>query len=135
MGAAETQEVIARGLESLGASPLMSARQAMSLPASNHDGCDLAAGEDGLSLVDSLAALTGADVAASTDDTGTALLGGDWELEYTSGSVETAVAISTEAQASWVGLLAIETVADDFESGGFNGNIACKSCCAGECLF
>ena len=36
-----------------------------------------------------LAAITGADVAASADDTGSALLGGNWTLERSSGAIET----------------------------------------------
>ena len=52
-------------------------------------GCDLAGGEDGRTLLEGLRALTGADVAASTDDTGHAVLGGDWELEYARGEIET----------------------------------------------
>jgi hypothetical protein len=48
-------------------------------------GCDLAAGAEGASFVDTLAAATGADVAASTDLTG---LGGDWDLEYSTGPIE-----------------------------------------------
>jgi hypothetical protein len=45
-------------------------------------GCNLAASEDGKALVDSLARLTGTDVAASDDLTGSLDKGGDWELEY-----------------------------------------------------
>ncbi len=60
-------------------------------------GCNLAAGESGLRLIDNLADLTGADVAASDDLTGAATLGGDWQLEYTVGDIEGAVAISTTA--------------------------------------
>ena len=52
-------------------------------------GCDLAASDDGRSLVDQLAVLTGADVAASSDATGAAAQGGDWELEHRAGVVET----------------------------------------------
>ena len=44
-------------------------------------GCDLAATARGRALVDWLAELTKADVAASTDATGGARAGGDWELE------------------------------------------------------
>ena len=52
-------------------------------------GCDLAASAAGKRLVDRLADLTGTDVAASDDDTGSALLGhGDWQLEYTHGTVD-----------------------------------------------
>ena len=68
-------------------------------------GCDLAANEDGKLLVDSLSALTGADVAASTDNTGSAILGGDWDLEYEVGGIETAVAFSIDVRQDWFGLL------------------------------
>ncbi|MEW5728162.1 MAG: cadherin-like domain-containing protein, partial [Pseudomonadota bacterium] len=50
-------------------------------------GCSI--GADG-ALVDSIAGLTRADVAASTDATGAAALGGDWDLERSSGTVEAA---------------------------------------------
>ena len=39
----------------------------------------------GVSAVEALALATGADVAASTDLTGAAELGGDWDLEVTAG--------------------------------------------------
>lgn len=51
-------------------------------------GCDVASGADGTAFIDSLAALTGADVAASTDLTGAAALGGNWALEAHSGTIE-----------------------------------------------
>ena len=60
-------------------------------------GCDLAATSEGQLLVNSIATLTGADVAASDDLTGNAQLGGDWELEYQSGEIETKVAVADEA--------------------------------------
>ncbi|MBI1207738.1 MAG: DUF4347 domain-containing protein [Azospirillum sp.] len=50
-------------------------------------GCDVAKGADGLTLVQDLATGTGADVAASTDDTGAASLGGDWTLEQSIGAI------------------------------------------------
>ena len=77
-------------------------------------GCELAATSQGQMLVNSLATLTGTDVAASDDLTGNAALGGDWELEYSTGSIETTVAISSEAQNSWAGVLAfaVDTLAD-----------------------
>ncbi len=64
-------------------------------------GCDLAASADGQGLVNALGRLTGADVAASDDLTGSAALGGDWELEYRTGLVETEVAVSQEARENW----------------------------------
>ena len=43
-------------------------------------GCDIGQGTQGQALIKQIAALTGADVAASTDATGAAALGGNWEL-------------------------------------------------------
>ncbi len=68
-------------------------------------GCDLAESAEGRALIDALARLTGADVAASIDDTGSAALGGDWHLEYEAGAVETAIAFSAAAQADFTGVL------------------------------
>jgi len=53
-------------------------------------GCSVAADNSGQTFLDSLAVITGADVAASEDATGAAALGGDWVLERSSGTVETA---------------------------------------------
>ncbi len=54
-------------------------------------GCDVAADAIGQSFVQQFAALTGADVAASSNLTGSAALGGDWVLEYQTGTIEAAV--------------------------------------------
>jgi hypothetical protein len=51
--------------------------------------CDAGAGSDGRALVDHLAQVSGADVAASDDRTGAAAQGGDWTLEVTSGAITT----------------------------------------------
>nr|VFJ89461.1 MAG: protein of unknown function (DUF4347) [Candidatus Kentron sp. H]VFJ90991.1 MAG: protein of unknown function (DUF4347) [Candidatus Kentron sp. H]VFJ97315.1 MAG: protein of unknown function (DUF4347) [Candidatus Kentron sp. H] len=51
-------------------------------------GCDVASGEAGQAFIAGVAEATGADVAASTDATGAQNLGGDWDLEYSVGSVE-----------------------------------------------
>ena len=51
-------------------------------------GCDVAQGEAGLQFIDSLAQMTGADVAASTDPSGSQVLGGDSALESTTGAIE-----------------------------------------------
>ncbi len=73
-------------------------------------GCNLAATEAGRDLVDVLSRLTEADVAASEDLTGAKSLGGDWDLEYQVGRVESNVAVSASAQESWAGVLATFTV-------------------------
>ena len=71
-------------------------------------GCDVAAGDQGQAFVTALATATGADVAASIDSTGSADLGGDWQLESDTGNVEAAALAFTEYQ----GLLAAPTITD-----------------------
>lgn len=73
-------------------------------------GCDLAATDTGQGFVNVLAELTGTDVAASEDATGALLLGGDWNLEYHTGSVESGVAFSQSAQQDFNQLLATLSV-------------------------
>jgi len=51
-------------------------------------GCNVAQGDAGAEFIALLAQLTGVDVAASTDLTGDASLGGDWELEANTGAIE-----------------------------------------------
>ncbi|MDQ8023504.1 MAG: DUF4347 domain-containing protein, partial [Moraxellaceae bacterium] len=70
-------------------------------------GCDFAGSDAGRALADGLASLSGADVAASDDLTGNASQGGDWELEYRSGSIQSALAVGTATQESWSGTLAV----------------------------
>jgi hypothetical protein len=57
-------------------------------------GCNVGQGDTGLSFIDQLAVMTGANVAASDDLTGNANLGGDWVLEANTGSIE-AVSLSS----------------------------------------
>uniref|UniRef100_Q3AR75 VCBS n=1 Tax=Chlorobium chlorochromatii (strain CaD3) TaxID=340177 RepID=Q3AR75_CHLCH len=54
-------------------------------------GCNVAAGDVGQQFIAALAEATGADVAASDDLTGSAALGGDWDLEYATGAIESGV--------------------------------------------
>ena len=69
-------------------------------------GCDLAATQEGKSLMDAIARLTGADVAASENPTGAAALGGDWDLEFSIGSIESALAVPLAMQQSYGHVLA-----------------------------
>lgn len=73
-------------------------------------GCDTGAGEAGRAFVDGLAALTGADVAASDDVTGSLAWGGDWILETTRGAIESAAPIGAALQADYAGRLAVTAV-------------------------
>ena len=50
-------------------------------------GCNVAQGEVGQAFIEQIASLSGADVAASTDLTGSGDSGGDWVLEYSAGDV------------------------------------------------
>ena len=80
-------------------------------------GCNMAAGHQGQDLVNSLTLLTGADVAASEDVTGSVQFGGDWVLEYGKGEIETAVALSPDTQQNWNGVLATFIVNTTNDSG------------------
>ena len=69
-------------------------------------GCNLAAGDDGQDLVRPLTLLTGADVAASDDATGSTPIRRGLGVEYGHGDIETALAINPETQQNWNGVLA-----------------------------
>jgi len=90
-------------------------------------GCDFAQGEAGQAAVDMLADLTGADVQASSDLTGSISLGGDWEFEVSTGTIETSLAIGYGAQMNWAGVLGTETVTDSFSSKSFGNNDGTQS--------
>ncbi|HHJ15063.1 MAG TPA: DUF4347 domain-containing protein, partial [Gammaproteobacteria bacterium] len=68
-------------------------------------GCDLASGSEGQQLLQALQTLTGADIAASDDLTGSAALGGDWNLEFNAGRVETAIITDGKSADGWVATL------------------------------
>jgi len=70
-------------------------------------GCDVAQKADGKALVDALSRLTGAVVAASENLTGNARLGGDWNLEYTTGAIQAADPFIASLEANWQGTLAL----------------------------
>ena len=80
-------------------------------------GCDFAGSAQGREMVETLSALTGADVAASNDTTGAASLGGDWELEYQAGDIEAQIAFSGELQETWQGSLTTYIVDNAGNSG------------------
>ncbi|MDA8967763.1 DUF4347 domain-containing protein, partial [bacterium] len=77
-------------------------------------GCDLADSGEGQNLLSAIASLTEADVAASSDDTGHTIHGGDWILEHEIGSIEHATIFSEEFQQSWAKKLAVQII-DDFD--------------------
>ena len=81
-------------------------------------GCRVGDGVEGQRLVQNLADWTGADVAASDDDTGAAARGGDWQLETHAGAIEHGLAIDARALAGYATLLADATPTVDLAGGG-----------------
>ena len=83
-------------------------------------GCEVAAGANGQAFVQALANLTSADVAASTDLTGAAALGGNWNLEVKTGQIEAALAFNPE-KANYNNVLAIagDVIINEFSQGSY----------------
>ncbi|RDH42681.1 DUF4347 domain-containing protein [Zooshikella ganghwensis] len=69
-------------------------------------GCDVASTAEGQVALNTLANLTGLDIAASTDLTGATALTGDWELEYTTNSKFVAPVLSAQFQLEYPTTLA-----------------------------
>ena len=68
-------------------------------------GCDVGQGATGKAFVNTVHALTGATVGASTDTTGDAAHGGDWTLERTTGPLNVGVPFTAAALAKYHGVL------------------------------
>ena len=91
-------------------------------------GCNVAAGDAGAEFVESLHALTHANIGASQTLTGNAALGGNWQLEVTTGAIAP-LAFAAEALARYEGVLASVTLGDatwdvQNEASPETGNIA-----------
>ena len=80
-------------------------------------GCNVAAGETGREFVQRLSELTGAAVAASSNLTGSAELGSDWDLEVMVGDVEAPLAFRVEVIESYGGVLATFGSPNNFPGG------------------
>ena len=80
-------------------------------------GCDVGQGASGQQFVDTVHALTGAQVGASTDATGDAALGGDWTLERTTGVLAVGSPFSESAMAGYHGVLDTAVPTVSFVSG------------------
>ncbi|PTA93648.1 hypothetical protein CWM66_06445 [Kosakonia sp. H7A] len=83
-------------------------------------GCNVAQGTQGQTFISNLAALTGADVAASTDLTGSTALKGDWMLESQVGQITTDIAITAATQRDYTHVL--DTFTFETGTGGGGGN-------------
>ncbi|MEG4976520.1 DUF4347 domain-containing protein, partial [Microcoleus sp. K4-B3] len=78
-------------------------------------GCNVAAGESGIKFIQKLSELTGANIAASNNLTGSAALGGDWELEITTGQINTELAFEKEVLEGYTSVLAT-LAAEEFKN-------------------
>ncbi|MEG4851903.1 DUF4347 domain-containing protein, partial [Microcoleus sp. B5-D4] len=77
--------------------------------------CNTGAGESGLNFIQKLSEITGANVAASNNLTGSAALGGDWELEITTGQINTEIAFEKEVLEGYTSVLAT-LAAEEFKN-------------------
>lgn len=80
-------------------------------------GCVVAEGDVGQEFINKLSQMTGADVAASTDLTGSAAKGGNWILEKATGVIEAASAFSQTVKDAYKDLLATFTVTNSNDAG------------------
>ncbi len=76
-------------------------------------GCNFAQGDAGLQAAMVLGGITGADIAASTDATGAAALGGNWDLETHTGNIEAAAVLTATTAKDFAQLLAVPVDPDD----------------------
>jgi Tol biopolymer transport system component len=76
-------------------------------------GCNVAQGEVGQTFVQQLSHLTAADVAASENITGSAGIGGDWQLEFATGTIEAGLAFSSSALQTYGAILPTSLVSID----------------------
>jgi glucose/arabinose dehydrogenase len=67
-------------------------------------GCNVASGFEGQSFIQQLSQLTGVDIAASNNLTGSSQLGGDWDLEVATGSIESIHVLDRVAIAGYKGV-------------------------------
>ena len=75
-------------------------------------GCNVAEGTTGQNFLQELSTLTGADISASIDLTGASILGGNWDLELSVGSIELTTVLDAETQSSFSTLLNNDWVVD-----------------------
>ena len=80
-------------------------------------GCNFGEGKAGLDAIETLAELTGADIAASTNRTGHTTQYADWDLEISTGTIESSIVIDESTQATWEGVLATFTVTTTTDGG------------------
>jgi autotransporter-associated beta strand protein len=93
--------------------------------------CNLGRGTDGATFAQTLADLTGADVAVSDNRTGA---GGDWTLEVRTGDLSAPAAFSASAMADYDYTLATITVINNNDSGAGSLRAAIASASSGDTI-
>ncbi|MBE9134659.1 DUF4347 domain-containing protein, partial [Tychonema sp. LEGE 07196] len=78
-------------------------------------GCNIAAGKSGIKFIQKISEFTGANIAASNNLTGSAALGGDWELEITTGQINAELAFEKEVLENYTSVLAT-LAAEEFKN-------------------
>ncbi|PSB23111.1 hypothetical protein C7B69_14935, partial [filamentous cyanobacterium Phorm 46] len=78
-------------------------------------GCNIAAGESGIKFIQKLSEITGANIAASNNLTGSATLGGNWELQITTGQINAEIAFEKAVLESYTSVLAT-LAAEEFKN-------------------
>ncbi len=73
-------------------------------------GCDVALGEAGRAFINQFSQLTGADLAASDDLTGSAALHGDWTLEVSTGKITAPIAFNAATIANYGSILPADLI-------------------------
>ena len=96
-------------------------------------GCNVAAGS-GAAFVEELGQLTGAKVAASASITGSAVKGGNWNLEFSTGKIASSLALKPETMETYSGVFATLTVTSNADSGSGSLREAIASASSGDTI-
>ena len=80
-------------------------------------GCATGQGVSGIALVQRIADLTDADVAASTNDTASAAAEGDWALEYATGPIEAYLPFDVHGVDTALDTVTVTTLVDENDGG------------------
>ncbi|MEZ2303328.1 MAG: FG-GAP-like repeat-containing protein, partial [Microcoleus sp.] len=75
-------------------------------------GCEVAKGETGQNFLKRLSEITGANIAASATPTGSAELGGDWNLEVQTGPIAAAIPFNANSLKTYSGVLGLAPKVD-----------------------
>ena len=71
-------------------------------------GCNVGAEASGVAFLETLKRLVGAQIAASSSPVGSARHGGDWNLDITTGKIQSALAFQPEAMTAYVSVLSAD---------------------------